>query len=46
MEQGFGLVGSQLVPIQQVKDLIDDGICRFREEVGFGESGVWVGIEL
>ncbi len=46
MEQGFGLVGSQLVAIQQVKNLIDDGIRRFREVVGFRESGVWVAIYL
>ncbi len=46
MEQGFGLVGGQLVPIQQVQNLSNDGIRRFREEIGFGESGVWVVIEL
>ena len=46
MEQGFGLVGGQLLVIQQVKDLSDDGICRFREEVGFRKCGVWAGIEL
>ncbi len=45
MEQGFGLVGSQLIPIQQVKNLSNDGIRRFREEVGFGESGFGVVIE-
>ncbi len=39
-------MGSQLVAIQQVKGLIDDGVRRFREEGGFGESGVWVVIEL
>ncbi len=46
MEQGFGLVSGQLVAIHQVKDLIDDGICRFREEVGFGKGWFWVIIEL
>jgi len=39
MVQGFGLVGGQLLAIQQVKDLIDDGIRRFREEAGFRERG-------
>ncbi len=39
-------MGGQLVAIQQVKNLSNDGIRRFREEVGFRESGVWVVIEL
>jgi len=40
MVQGFRLVDGQLLAIQQVKDLIDDGIRRFREEAGFRERRV------
>ena len=37
MEQGFGLVGGQLLAIQQGKILSNDCVRRFCEEVGFGE---------
>ncbi len=46
MEQGVDLVGGQLLAIQKVKDLRNDGVRRFREEVGFGEGWLWVVIEL
>ncbi len=37
MEQGVDLVGGQLLAMQQGKNLSNDCVRRFCEEVGFGE---------